>query len=45
MDNDTQWNSWHDEVTVALLKRRELMLWIDEYFNDLGDDILNYDNW
>jgi hypothetical protein len=45
MDNDTRWNSWHDEVTVVLSKRRELMLWINEYFDDLSDDVLNRDDW
>jgi hypothetical protein len=43
MDNDTRWNSWFDEVEVALSKRREMMLWIDEYYNELGEDALDRD--
>ena len=45
LDNDTRWNSWFIEVEVALLKRRELRDWIDEHWNELGDDALSREDW
>ena len=45
LDNDTRWNSWFTEVDVALLKRRELRDWIDEHWNELGDDVLSREDW
>lgn len=45
LDNDTRWNSWFKEVEVALLKRRELREWIDENWDELGDDTLSREDW
>ena len=45
MDNDTRWNSWLDEVTVALQKRKEFMSWTEDYWEELGDDVLTRDDW
>ena len=45
MDNDTRWNSWLDEVTVALQKRKEFMSWTEDHWQKLGDDVLTRDDW
>jgi hAT family C-terminal dimerisation region len=45
LDNDTRWNSWSTEIEVALEKRRELRDWIEEHWEELGDDILSRDDW
>ena len=45
MDNDTRWNSWLDEVTIALKKRREFMSWMEDHWEELGDDVLTRDDW
>ena len=45
MDNDTRWNSWLDEVTVALQKRKEFMSWTEDHWQELGDDALTRDDW
>jgi hypothetical protein len=45
LDNDTRWNSWFKEVEVALLNRRKLRDWIDQHYDDLGDDVLSREDW
>jgi hypothetical protein len=45
MDNDTRWNSWLDEVTIALQKRKEFMSWTEDHWQELGDDVLTRDDW
>jgi hypothetical protein len=45
LDNDTRWNSWFTEIDIALLKRKELRDWIDEHWNELGDDVLSREDW
>ena len=34
---------WFKEVEVALLKRRELREWIDQHWDELGDDVSRED--
>ncbi|KAN0072534.1 hypothetical protein V8E54_009463 [Elaphomyces granulatus] len=46
LDNDTRWNSWYyTEINVALLKRRELKVWIDDHWSELGVDALFREDW
>ena len=45
MDNDTRWNSWLDEVTIALQKRKEFMSWTEDHWQELSDDALTRDDW
>ena len=44
IDNDTRWNSWLDEVTVALQKRKEFMSWTEDHWEELSDDVLTRDD-
>ena len=45
MDNNTWWNSWLDEVTITLQKRKEFMSWTEDHWEELGDDVLTRDDW
>ena len=45
MDNDTRWNSWLDEVTITLKKRKEIMSWTEDNWQELGEDALTRDDW
>jgi len=45
MDNDTRWNSWLDEITIALKKRKEIMSWTEDNWQELGEDALTRDDW
>jgi hypothetical protein len=45
LGNNTRWNSWSTEVDVALTKRRELRDWIEEHWDELGEDTLDRDDW
>jgi len=45
IDNDTRWNSWLDEVTITLKKRKEIMSWTEDNWQELGEDALTRDDW
>ena len=36
---------WLTEIEVALLKCKELRDWIDEDWDELGDDVLSREDW
>jgi hypothetical protein len=45
LDNDTRWNSWFDEIDVALEKRKEIMSWTDDHYHVLSKDALSFEDW
>jgi hypothetical protein len=45
LDNDTRWNSWSLEIDIALTKRREIRDWQDDHWEELGEDVLERDDW
>ncbi|OLL23796.1 putative AC transposase [Neolecta irregularis DAH-3] len=45
LDNDTRWNSWWLELHISLSKRKELMSYSDDYYDELKHDFLNREKW
>jgi hypothetical protein len=45
LDNDTRWNSWWLELHVALKKRKELIIYMDDYHAEIKDDFLSREKW
>jgi len=44
-DNDTRWNSWYFMLDISLKKRKEIMNFIDEFFEEIKEDYLQPDDW
>jgi hypothetical protein len=44
-DNDTRWNSWFFMLDISLKKRKEIISFVDEFFNEIELDYLYPNDW
>lgn len=45
LDNDTRWNSWDNEVEVALAVRGPFRDWMDKNYELIKKDYLSHVDW
>ncbi|OAQ57507.1 transposase-like protein [Pochonia chlamydosporia 170] len=45
IDNITRWNSWFKLLDAAISQEGQLSIFLNQYHNELEDDILTHDDW